>query len=167
MAEGQAEDGNTGDDGDKPGTSGEGQATVTKSGNIITMVDPNATASAGTVTCDLNTYGWENATEPTLVTLSDGTTISFAQEGGNNAPKFYSATKGVRMYALNSMTVTGAKKIAKIVVTCDSYSGTDYIGNDQLYTDITGNVWKMINDYTTNSGGTQVRVQKLEITYAE
>lgn len=167
MAEGQAEGGNTGDDGDKPGTSGEGQATVTKSGNIITMVDPNATASAGTVTCDLNTYGWENATEPTLVTLSDGTTISFAQEGGNNAPKFYSATKGVRMYALNSMTVTGAKKIAKIVVTCDSYSGTDYIGNDQLYTDITGNVWKMINDYTSNSGGTQVRVQKLEITYAE
>lgn len=167
MAEGQAEGGNTGDDGDKPGTSGEGQATVTKSGNIITMVDPNATASANTVTCDLNTYGWENATEPTLVTLSDGTTISFAQEGGNNAPKFYSATKGVRIYALNSMTVTGAKKIAKIVVTCDSYSGTDYIGNDQLYTDITGNVWKMINDYTTNSGGTQVRVQKLEITYAE
>lgn len=162
-----AEGGNTGDDGDKPGTSGEGQATVTKSGNIITMVDPNATAAANTVTCDLNTYGWENATEPTLVTLSDGTTISFAQEGGNNAPKFYSATKGVRMYALNSMTVTGAKKIAKIVVTCDSYSGTDYIGNDQLYTDITGNVWKMINDYTSNSGGTQVRVQKLEITYAE
>lgn len=167
MAEGQAEGGNTGDDGDKPGTSGEGQATVTKSGNIITMVDPNATASANTVTCDLNTYGWANQADPELVTLSDGTTIVFAQEGGYNPPKYYSATKGVRMYALNSMTVTGAKKIAKIVVTCDSYSGTDYIGNDQLYTDITGNVWKMINDYTTNSGGTQVRVQKLEITYAE
>lgn len=167
MAEGQAEGGNTGDDGDKPGTSGEGQATVTKSGNIITMVDPNATASANTVTCDFNTYGWANQADPELVTLSDGTTIVFAQEGGYNPPKYYSATKGVRMYALNSMTVTGAKKIAKIVVTCDSYDGTDYIGNDQLYTDITGNVWKMINDYTTNKGGTQVRVQKLEITYAE
>lgn len=152
---------------DKPGTSGEGQATVTKSGNIITMVDPNATASANTVTCDFNTYGWANQADPELVTLSDGTTIVFAQEGGYNPPKYYSATKGVRMYALNSMTVTGAKKIAKIVVTCDSYDGTDYIGNDQLYTDITGNVWKMINDYTTNKGGTQVRVQKLEITYAE
>ena len=32
---------------------------------------------------------------------------------------------------------------------------------------IAENVWKMINDYTSNSGGTQVRVQKLEITYAE
>lgn len=153
--------------GDNPGTSGEGQATVTKSSNIITMVDPEATASANTITCDLNTYGWASPSDPELVTLSDGTTIAFAQEGGNNAPKFYSATKGVRMYALNSMTVTGYKKIAKIVLTCDSYNGTIYVGNDQLYTDITGNVWKMINDYTSNSGGTQVRVQKLEITYAE
>lgn len=168
MKEGQAEEENPGEDpGDNPGTSGEGQATVTKSGNVITMVDPETTASTTTVTCDLNTYGWENATEPTLVTLSDGTTISFAQEGGNNAPKFYSATKGVRMYALNSMTVTGSKKIAKIVITCDSYNGDNYVGNDQLYTDIAENVWKMINDYTSNSGGTQVRVQKLEITYAE
>lgn len=164
MKEGQVEEENPGED---PGTGGEGQATVTKSGNIITMVDPEAAESASTITCDLSTYGWANATSPELVTLSDGTTISFAQEGGNNAPKFYTATNGVRMYALNSMTVTGFKKIAKIVITCDSYSGTDYVGNDQLYTDINENIWKMINDYTANSGGTQVRVQKLEITYAE
>ncbi|CCX66625.1 putative uncharacterized protein [Prevotella sp. CAG:1058] len=164
MKEGQAEGENPGED---TGTSGEGLATVTKSGNIITMVNPEATESANTITCDLNTYGWENATEPTLVTLEDGTTIAFAQEGGNNAPKYYSATKGVRMYALNSMTVTGYKNIAKIVITCDSYNGLDYVGNDQLYTDITENVWKMLNDYTTNSGGTQIRVQKMDITYAE
>lgn len=164
MKEGQAEGENPGED---TGTSGEGLATVTKSGNIITMVNPEATESANTITCDLNTYGWENATEPTLVTLKDGTTIAFAQEGGNNAPKYYSATKGVRMYALNSMTVTGYKNIAKIVITCDSYNGLDYVGNDQLYTDITENVWKMLNDYTTNSGGTQIRVQKMDITYAE
>lgn len=131
------------------------------------MVDPEATASTSTITCDLNTYGWASPSDPELVTLSDGTTIAFSQEGGNNAPKYYSATKGVRMYALNAMTVTGAKKIAKIVVTCDSYNGTDYVGNAQLYTDINGNVWKMINEWTGNSGGTQVRVQKLEITYAE
>lgn len=168
MKEGKAEEGeNPGEDPDKPGTGGEGQATVTKSGNIITMVDPEVTASTNTITCDFNTYGWANASDPELVTLSDGTTISFAQEGGNNAPKFYELTKGVRMYALNSMTVTGAKKIAKIVMTCDSYNGIYYVGNDQLYTDITENVWKMVNDYTGNSGGTQVRVQTLEITYAE
>lgn len=168
MKEGKAEEGeNPGEDPDKPGTGGEGQATVTKSGNIITMVDPDATASANTITCDLNTYGWANNSDPTLVTLSDGTTIDFAKEGGYNAPKFYELTKGVRMYALNSMTVTGSKKIAKIVVTCDSYNGTIYVGNDKLYTDITENVWKMVNDHTDIKGGVQVRVQKLEITYAE
>lgn len=168
MKEGQAEGGeNPGEDPETPGTSGEGKATVTKSGTVITMVDPEATASTSTITCDLNTYGWASPSDPELVTLSDGTTIAFSQEGGNNAPKYYSATKGVRMYALNAMTVTGAKKIAKIVVTCDSYNGTDYVGNAQLYTDINGNVWKMINEWTGNSGGTQVRVQKLEITYAE
>lgn len=138
MKEGKAEEGeNPGEDPDKPGTGGEGQATVTKSGNIITMVDPEVTASTNTITCDLNTYGWANNSDPTLVTLSDGTTIAFAKEGGYNAPKFYELTKGVRMYALNSMTVTGSKKIAKIVVTCDSYNGTIYVGNDKLYTDIT------------------------------
>lgn len=168
MKEGKAEEGeNPGEDPDKPGTGGEGQATVTKSGNIITMVDPEVTASTNTITCDLNTYGWANDSDPTLVTLSDGTTIAFAKEGGYNAPKFFELTKGVRMYALNSMTVTGSKKIAKIVVTCDSYNGTIYVGNDKLYTDITENVWKMVNDHTDIKGGVQVRVQKLEITYAE
>lgn len=168
MKEGKAEEGeNPGEDPDKPGTGGEGKATVTKSENIITMVDPDATASTNTITCDLNTYGWANNSDPTLVTLSDGTTIAFAKEGGYNAPKFYELTKGVRMYALNSMTVTGSKKIAKIVVTCDSYNGTIYVGNDKLYTDITENVWKMVNDHTDIKGGVQVRVQKLEITYAE
>lgn len=168
MKEGKADEGeNPGEDPDKPGTGGEGKATVTKSENIITMIDPDATASANTITCDLNTYGWANNSDPTLVTLSDGTTIAFAKEGGYNAPKFYELTKGVRMYALNSMTVTGSKKIAKIVVTCDSYNGTIYVGNDKLYTDITENVWKMVNDHTDIKGGVQVRVQKLEITYAE
>ena len=168
MKEGKAEEvENPGEDPDKPGTGGEGQASVTKSGNIITMVDPEVTASTNTITCDLNTYGWANDSDPTLVTLSDGTTIAFAKEGGYNAPKFYELTKGVRMYALNSMTVTGSKKIAKIVVTCDSYNGTIYVGNDKLYTDITENVWKMVNDHTDIKGGVQVRVQKLEITYAE
>ncbi|MBO5205015.1 MAG: hypothetical protein J6B47_03575, partial [Prevotella sp.] len=150
--------------GDEP--SGD-KATISKSGTTITMTNPNATASETTITCDFSTQGWENASDPTKVTLEDGTTIEFAQEGGNNAPKFYSATKGVRMYALNSMTVTGSKAIASIVATCDSYSGTDYIGNDMLYTAISGNTWKMVNDHTGNSGGVQVRVKTLTITYAK
>lgn len=163
---GNTEGGSTEEPGGGDEPSGD-KATISKSGTTITMTNPNATASETAITCDFSTQGWENASDPTKVTLEDGTTIEFAQEGGNNAPKFYSATKGVRMYALNSMTVTGSKAIASIVATCDSYGGTDYIGNDMLYTAISGNTWKMVNDHTGNSGGVQVRVKTLTITYAK
>lgn len=144
-----------------------GDATITKADNVITMVNSKATASENKITCDLNNSGFTDKGDPTLVTLTDGTTISFAQETGSNSPKYYAASKGVRMYALNSMTVTGSKAIAKMVITCDVYNGTNEVGNDQLYTKITGNVWKMVNDWTGTSGGTQVRVQTVEITYAK
>lgn len=156
-----------GDGGDEPGTSGEGLATVTKDGNIVTMVDPDVTTTGNTVTCTVNSYGWEYASDPEVITLDDGTTISYAQEEGNNPPKYYPASNAVRMYALNSMTITGCKKIAKVVLTCDEDSEKIYVGNDQLYTSIDGNIWKVVNDYTQNSSGTQLRAQIIEITYAE
>lgn len=153
--------------GDEPGTGGEGLATITKSGTTVTMVDPNVTTTGTTVTYDLNEFTSDSPVEATTITMDDGTTITFAQEGGNKAPMFYSGTRGVRMYALNSMTITPIKKIAKIVLQCDSYNGTDYIGNAQMYTEINGNTWKTVNDWTGNSGGTQLRIQTLTVTFAE
>lgn len=153
-------------DGNGGGSSTFGNATVTKDGNIVTITS-SATASSSIVTCDLSGYGWANAASPESITLDDGTTISFAQEEGYNGPKFYTATKGVRMYALNSMTIAGSKAIAKVVLTCDYSGSTYYVGNDQLYTSMSGNTWKVVNDYTSTSGGTQLRVQTIEITYAE
>ncbi|MCI5855546.1 MAG: hypothetical protein SPI57_06935 [Prevotella sp.] len=159
--------------GDEPGTEEpetpiEGEkATVSKAENIITITYDKATPSSETVTCNLGEYGWENATEPKVVTLSDGTTISFAQEGGNNAPKYYEASKGVRMYALNSMTITGTKAIAAVKLICDAYQGTNYVGNELLYTAVDGNTWKVVNDHTVNTGGVQLRVKTIEITYAQ
>ena len=140
---------------------------MSKAENIITITYDKATPSSETVTCNLGEYGWENATEPEVVTLSDGTTISFAKEGGNNAPKYYEASKGVRMYALNSMTITGTKAIAAVKLICDAYQGTNYVGNELLYTAVDGNTWKVVNDHTGNSGGVQLRVKTIEITYAQ
>ena len=159
--------GGQGGDDDQPGTSGEGLATVTKSGTTITMVDPDITTTGSTVTCDLSQYTSSQPTEATTVTMSDGTTITFAQEDGRNAPMFYELTKGVRMYALNSMTIAAGKKIAKVVLQCDSQGSNLYVGNDQLYTAIDGNTWKLVNDWSSNSGGTQLRIQTITITYAE
>lgn len=160
--------GSVGGDEEKPGTSGEGLATTTKSGNIVTMVDPDAAATGSTVTYDLNQFTDPAGSVPaTTVTLSDGTVLTFSKEGGMNEPIFHSGTRGVRMYALNSMTVTTGKKIAKMVLTCDVYNGENLVGNDQLYAEIGENSWKVVNDYTQNSGGTQLRIRTIEITFAE
>ncbi|MGN1264140.1 MAG: hypothetical protein ACI4TW_08875 [Prevotella sp.] len=163
-----AEEGGSEEGGSEESTPIEGEtATISKVDNIITITYDKATASSDVVTCDLNAQGWENNVEPTAVTLSDGTTISFAQEESTNAPKYYTLTKGVRMYALNSMTIAGSKAIASVKLTCDVQSTTIYVGNELLYTTVNGNTWKVVNHHTANSGGTQLRIQTIEITYAQ
>lgn len=71
------------------------------------------------------------------------------------------------MYAKNTLTFSASKKIAKIVLLCDQYGEDIYVGNPQLYTEINGNTWTLVNDWTEASGGTQLRIQTIEITYAE
>lgn len=143
----------------------QGDAQVTVAGAVITITS-SATASNTVTSSDLNTFGWINQGAPEGASDSEGTAFVFAQEGGNNAPLFYDGTKGVRMYALNSLTLQANKPIAKVVLQCDSYNGTDYVGNTQLYAKIEGNNWKIVNDHTANSGGVQLRIKNIEITYA-
>ena len=134
-------------------------------------------------------FGLENAADVPTLTASDGTTLTFAQEGGKNAPKYYTAAGGsVRMYALNSLTIKSSKTITKVVITAsDPYQGTAYNGNDQMYGEAGGSKvdtkkdsdtqvtfskfsdtsLKIVNDFTGNSGGTQLRVAKITITYAK
>ena len=151
----------------EPTPGGEGDALIAIDGATVSLTAPEATASGNVTTTDLNSFGWENAGDPLGATDSEGTEIILAQEEGNNPPKFYTATGGVRMYALNSMTLKASKPIAKVVLNCDSYQGTNYVGNTQLYATIDGNNWKIVNDHTSSSGGVQLRIKTIEITYAE
>ena len=149
-------------------TGGDSNVTTSLEGTVLTLINGGVTASANTVSVDLNTYGWTNNSIPTTVTLTDGTTIVFAKGEGGSDPKFYEATKGVRMYAKNTLTITGSSKaIAKVVLTCDSYNGTDYVGNTQLYGTASGNALTIVNDHTATSGGVQLRVKTIDITYAQ
>ena len=160
---------NPGGGGDNPGGGGDD----TGDGYAITLAD----------------FGLENAADVPTLTAGDGTTLTFAQEGGKNAPKYYTAAGGsVRMYALNSLTIKSSKTITKVVITTsDPYQGTAYNGNDQMYGEAGGNKvetkkdsdtqvtfskfsdtsLKIVNDFTGNSGGTQLRVAKITITYAK
>ena len=147
-----------------PGT----QTNVTKeiSGTTMTLTYNDATPSSNSITVNLGEQGWSNAQEVTELTLTDGTKITFAQGDGKNAPKYYDATKGMRLYAKNVMGIEGIKTIAKVVIECDNYQGAN-VGNDELYASVTGKTMTIINEWSTNSGGSQFRPKTVTITYAE
>lgn len=163
-----------GEGGDEPGGGDEPQepeepsaSGITVSGNIITLAVEGVTAGTETHLVDLNAQGYENAQDVT--TVSDGgCTITFGS-GANttNTPKFYTATKGVRMYANNVVTFTADKTIATITLTCDEYSGTTYVGNDTRTLDVNSNVFTLTNKHTDTKGGVQMRIKTVEFTFAE
>ncbi len=140
---------------------------ITVSGTTVTLNNADVTAGSESVTIDLNSFGYANATDVTVVE-SNGCTITFGN-GANttNAPKFYTATKGVRMYANNVVSFIAEKPIAIVVLQCDSYNGTDYVGNSTKTLDITDNQFTLTNTHTAASGGVQLRIQKVTITYAQ
>lgn len=149
-------------------TPSEGNVTTSVDGAVVTLTNTTVTASTNTVSVDLNEQGWEDTKEPTAVTLNDGTTIVFSKGEGGSTPKFYANTKGVRMYAKNTIVITGASKaIAKVVLNCDSYGGTDYVGNTTLFGSASDKKLTVVNEHTGTSGGTQLRVKTIDITYAQ
>ena len=120
------------------------------------------------------------------ITLVDGTTLTFSQEGGKNKPIYHESTKIVRMYALNSLTINaGTKVIDSVVLNYDTYSGTAYCGNEELYGEAGGkkvsfskddatltfsgvgaSAFKVVNDLSTgNSGGVQLRCTGIVINF--
>jgi hypothetical protein len=122
-----------------------------------------------------------------VVTLADGTKLTFAQGGGKNPPIYHSSTSIIRMYAQNEVTIdAGSKKIAKVVFAYDTYNGTAYKGNDEMYgqagntkitptkddanvtfSGVNSSTLKVVNDFTSNSGGTQFRITSVTIVYAK
>lgn len=138
------------------------------SGNTLTLTVNGVTASSNKVSVDFNAQGWKDAQEVSSVTLSDGTVINISKGEGSTTPKFYDGTKGIRLYAKNTLTITSANKgIAKVVLTCDKQGSTDYIGNETLKASSSGKSMTITNEHTSASGGTQLRVQTMEITYAQ
>ena len=151
---------------DTPG--GDSNVTVTVDGTVVTLINGDATASSSATSIDLSTQGWANAEEVTSVTLTDGTTITFSKGEGGTTPKYYDGTKGVRLYAKNTIAITGSSKaIAKVVLNCDSNNGTDYVGNPTLYGTAKDKTLTVINEHDSTSGGVQLRVKTIDITYAE
>ena len=159
---GKPMDNNTPSTPDTPSTS-EG---ISIDGTNVTMTNASAAVADGDpVVINLSEAGLTDGQTKPTVTAND-VTISFEANGQTAVPTFKNATKGVRVYANNKIVITGAKNIAKIVFTCDSYNGTNYVGNASATIAFDGKTATYVNTYP-QSGGTQLRVQTITIYYAK
>lgn len=156
--------GTTPENPETPGTS-EG---ITISGATVTLTNKAYTAGSTTATLDLSTLSFDNGEAVTTITLSDGSTVTFDANGETNGPKYYTATKGVRVYKNNTVTIEGKANIASIVFECDIYQGKDQVGNTTATISFSGKkavYTNVLKDAT--GGGVQLRIQKITVTYAK
>ena len=161
------EGGGTPDTPSKPDTPATGEG-LTIDGTTVTLSNAAATTTGASVELNLNAAGLVNQAAVETVKFSDGSTVTFDANGQENGPKFYTNTKGVRVYANNKLIFKGIKKIKQIVMTCDSYNGTNYVGNATATIEFSGNTATYTNLFTeTTGGGVQLRVKTIKIVYSE
>ncbi len=149
-------------------------------------VDGDSGGGSGTGGNEISAaFGDLDCSNLAAIKLSDGTTIAVAQEDGKTAPIYHESTKIIRIYARNSITINaGSKKIAKVIFAYDTYSGTAYKGNDEMYGEgsskitpskddahvtfsgVNSSTLKVVNWLESgNSGGTQFRISAITIQY--
>ena len=144
--------------------------------------NPGGEVSGNSLSVTFADFGWENQTALEVVTLTDGTTLSFDAGGNNNGPKYYTTGNAVRMYPKNSVVINSSKKIASIKITCDNYNGTLYnasgdissdpgsvaiSGDDLLISRINASKVILTNVSSTTGAPSQLRAKSIVITYAE
>lgn len=141
---------------------------ITIDGTTVTLSNAAATTTGASVELDLNAAGLVNEAAVETVKFSDGSTVNFDANGQKIGPKFYTKTKGVRVYANNKLIFKGIKKIKQIVMTCDSYNGTNYVGNATATIEFSGTTATYTNLFTEpTGGGVQLRVKTIKMVYAE
>lgn len=141
---------------------------ITIDSTTVTLSNAAATTTGASVELDLNAAGLVNEAAVETVKFSDGSTVNFDANGQQNGPKFYTKTKGVRVYANNKLIFKGIKKIKQIVMTCDSYNGTNHVGNATATIEFSGTTATYTNLFTEpTGGGVQLRVKTIKIVYAE
>lgn len=153
-----------------------------KEGTGTDTPDTPSTGDAD-VTMTPSALGLSNAEALTTVTLSDGTTVSF-DAGGNtrNKPTYYNSGTNIRMYPQNTMTINAAKNIDKIVIACDTYNdilcnaseavttsaGTiSFEGSNIVVTGCASGTVTITNASTATGTGSQIRLTKMDISYAK
>ena len=141
---------------------------VSIEGTTVTLTNSAATVGTATATADLSSLRFKDQEAVTSITLGDGSTVTFDANGESNSPKFFTKSKGIRVYKNNKVTFNGKSTIAKIVLECDSFQGTDYVGNTTATVTFNGSTAEYVNVFKgTSGGGTQLRIKKITVYYAK
>ena len=144
--------------------------------------NPGGEVNGNSLSVTFADFGWDNQTAMDVVTLTDGTTLSFDAGGNTNGPKYYTTGNAVRMYPKNSVVINSSKKIVSIKITCDNYNDTLYnasgdisadtgsvsiSGDDLLVSAINSSKVTLTNVSTTTGAPSQLRAKSIVITYEE
>ncbi len=112
----------------------------------------------------------DEETDKSIVTdiaMPDGTKIAFGQDDGQNAPRYYANTGGIRVYANNTISFFPKEElgdIARITLYCDGA----YLGNGTAtFKDLADGSLEYKNYLEGGNGGTQLRVKKIKIEYTK
>lgn len=145
------------------------------------------TLNGNVLTVNAAEFGFSTDVAASTATLAGGTKVTFSKASGSSDPKFYSGDyASVRVYANNTITIEGSKKIASIAITTTDPSGsTKYNGSDLAYAEASARVDVVkesdtsikfdglnsnnvtIVNYSEKNSGNQLRISQMVITFAE
>lgn len=137
-------------------------------GQVVTLTNANTEVGTETVTYEVKTLGGADIKPLTSIDLAEGLKMTFDAGGEQNAPAYYKQHHNVRMYKNNSFTITGNKKIAKVVLNCDKFKEDIYVGNATATVSFSGNSVTYKNVFSEpKGGGVQMRILKVTVIYAK
>ena len=137
-------------------------------GQVVTLTAADTEVGTETVTYEVKTLGEADIKPLPSIDLAEGLKMTFDAGGEQNPPAYYKQYHNVRMYKNNSFTITGNKKIAKVILDCDKYNTNVYVGNATATVSFSGNSVTYKNVFSEpKGGGVQMRILKVTVVYAK
>lgn len=137
-------------------------------GQVVTLTNANTEVGTETVTYEVKNLGGADVKPLTSIDLAEGLKMTFDGGGEQNAPTYFAKYHNVRMYKNNSFTITGNKKIAKVILDCDIVQGKANVGNSTATVSFSGNSVTYKNVFSEpKGGGVQMRILKVTVVYAK
>jgi hypothetical protein len=150
------------------GTTPENPKVLSIEGQVVTLTNANTEVGTETVTYETKTLGGADIKPLTSIDLAEGLKMTFDGGGEQNTPTYFAKYHNVRMYKNNSFTITGNKKIAKVILDCDIVQGKANVGNSTATVSFSGNSVTYKNVFSEpKGGGVQMRILKVTVVYAK